>query len=86
LDEETGYQCNRLFHLISMDCEPPGWPVHHLVVFWGIYDGQQQVHCREGQAIEFVERSLVVEHQMPKYLLDLWDEALVAYARTNLPS
>ena len=74
--EETDYQCGDLFHLATVEDVQHGWPVYRLVVFWGAYDGVQQVCCREGQALEFIERQAAGKLQMPRYLVELWDRAL----------
>ena len=81
--EETNYECGELFHLVSQDDALPGWPVYRLVVFWGIFDGVQEVCCREGQAMEFVERPDVNRLPMSQYLVELWDLALEAYAHRD---
>jgi ADP-ribose pyrophosphatase YjhB (NUDIX family) len=80
LCEETDYICDKLFHLTSIIDGVPEWPPYRLVVFWGVYDGVQRVHCREGQGIEFIKRRHIHQYAMPQYLVEFWDSALEAYA------
>lgn len=78
--EETGYRCRNLRSLaeFNVDDVPFSRPMH-LKVFWDVYDGDQVVTCREGQALEFVPRGLATLIAMPEYLVDLWDQALSAW-------
>ena len=78
--EETGYQCDRLNWLVSLEDDyDEGWPVYQLEVFWARYDGVQSVRCLEGQALQFVERHLAASHPIPPYLLGVWDLAILAW-------
>jgi 8-oxo-dGTP pyrophosphatase MutT (NUDIX family) len=75
--EETGYRCSNLRWLAELDVDDvPFSPPMHLKVFWDVYDGDQAVTCREGQALEFVPRGRAAVIAMPEYLVDLWDQAL----------
>jgi 8-oxo-dGTP pyrophosphatase MutT (NUDIX family) len=77
--EETGYRLNKLSLLGSfLDDNVEGHPPYHLTVFWAIYDGKQELHCGEGQAIEFIERERVSEYDVPQYLVPIWDRAMAA--------
>lgn len=86
--EETGYQTGDL-HLIAdfTDDHAAGFPPLRLSVFWSRYDGVQGVTCHEGQALEFVPRPRAAALMIPPYLVDLWDQALVAagHAATQTP-
>ena len=74
--EETGYRCGALNELHTIrDLSVEGFPPVQLTVFWSRYDGVQPVHCFEGQALSFIERSEAHRHPMPDYLLHLWDMA-----------
>ncbi len=78
--EETGYQCATLHLLTSFrdesDCDP-----YELTVYWTDYDGQQELHCGEGQKIEFVTQGNA--DPMPEYLTDIWDRVLQVRAATR---
>jgi len=78
--EETNYRLGDL-HLLTQfedDHAGPRFPPLQLAVFWGRYDGLQPVDCREGQALEFIPRDQADRYRIPQYLVDLWDQALVA--------
>jgi 8-oxo-dGTP pyrophosphatase MutT (NUDIX family) len=77
--EETEYSCDQLFWLKTFDDHVDGWPPYSLTVFWGIYDGQQALHCHEGQELKFVKRELASEYGVPVQLILLWDQALAKY-------
>ena len=77
--EETGYQCNKLNWMISLEDDyDEGWPVYQLEVFWARYDGVQSVRCLEGQDLQFVERHLASSYPIPSYLIEVWDLAIAA--------
>jgi 8-oxo-dGTP diphosphatase len=77
LYEETAYDCADLRPLTAfLDEREGGWPPNWLVVFWARYDGVQPLECREGQALEFVERRRASEYPIPANLLATWDQAL----------
>ena len=77
--EETGYQCDKLNWLISLeDDHDEGWLAYQLEVFWARYDGVQAVRCLEGQALQFVERHLAPSYPISPYLLEIWDLAVAA--------
>ena len=80
LFEETDYRCDNLVYLHALRDEQPGWEPYELTVFWARYDGEQPVRCREGQALRFIGREDAGGFSIPRYLLDLWDTALVADA------
>ncbi len=77
--EETGYSCDELNFLVSfMDDNAEGFPPYPLAVFWARYDGVQSVKALEGQAMEFVERGRASAYEIPQYLIELWDRAIIA--------
>jgi 8-oxo-dGTP pyrophosphatase MutT (NUDIX family) len=74
--EETGYRLGTLYFLDRfLDDGATGFPPLWLTVFWSQYDGRQPIVCREGQALEFIDRHRVSEYAIPQYLIDLWDRA-----------
>jgi 8-oxo-dGTP pyrophosphatase MutT (NUDIX family) len=78
--EETGYRCSSLRFLVERDVDDvPFSPPIRLTVFWGVYDGRQQIACNEGQALEFVTRSRAYRIAIPEYLVDVWDRALAEW-------
>ena len=82
--EETEYRCRNLRFLIELDVDDiPNSPPFRLAVYWDIYDGQQKVVCREGQALDFVPRSRAAEIGVPAFLIDVWDRALNAWRTGN---
>lgn len=81
LEEETAYRTPRLDFLLSFEDDFFGrQPVQPMEVFWGIYDGQQPLQCREGQALRFVSRNEVPALKTPPYQLAIWDFALTKKA------
>jgi len=75
--EETAYELGDLYLLDDfIDDHVAGFPPLHLTVFWSRYDGRQPVECREGQGLEFIERSRASRMAVPGYLVALWDRAL----------
>lgn len=77
--EETGYLCETLLPLTAFtydqdDNNPPD----QVTFFWGRFDGVQPVSCREGQALQFFRRNEAPTHQMPDFLLPVWDQAMSA--------
>ncbi|HIA13642.1 MAG TPA: NUDIX domain-containing protein [Nitrospirales bacterium] len=78
LREETGYDQADLHWLTAFEDREEGWPPYRLTVFWAWYDGLQPVQCREGQALEFIERANAGMYPIPDYLLEVWDLALKA--------
>lgn len=82
--EETGYTCGILHGLVSfVDDHVEGAPPCRLTVFWARYDGVQQVVCREGQDLSFVERRRAGSLPIPAYLIGVWDLAIAAHAAVS---
>ncbi len=46
------------------------------VCFWRLFDGKQDVKCREGQTVRFVSRVELKTLPAPKDLPEVWDLAL----------
>lgn len=87
LREETGYRCQKLVYLTAFTfSENDGHPPDHVTFFWGRYDGVQELRCGEGQAIGFFRRTEAPVQQMPDFLLQVWDHALIEAARPKDPS
>lgn len=85
--EETDYECGEL-HLLATfeDDTDDGWPAYPLTVFWSRYDGVQSLRCREGQALQFVERRLADQYPVPPYLTQFWDMAIEAASKVRRES
>ena len=80
MEEETCYRCHNLRPLIRLAIEEG-----QLLFFWEKYDGRQQVACREGQGLEFVDRQKVESLPKQPYVTDVFDLALAAQRLSNLP-
>ena len=76
--EETGYNCSNLQWLTDFEDSVEGWPPYQLTVFWACYDGVQKTRCNEGQALKFVGRDDASSYNIPLYLMNIWDMALLA--------
>lgn len=76
-EEETDYVCDELHHLTQFE-DHVGDRVIDLTMFWARYDGRQRIVCREGQALQFVLRADIAGHDIPAYILDIWDAGIVA--------
>lgn len=83
--EETGYDAPYLRPLLAEDDIVPGWPPYRLTFFWCLYDGVQSTTCREGQALEFVQRTAAADFPIPPSLLTAWDAALAAAGISPAP-
>lgn len=79
MEEETCYNCHNLRPLTRLAIQEGT-----LLFFWDTYDGQQPVACREGQALEFVDRRKVESLPKQPYLTDVFDLALAAQKRTDI--
>lgn len=79
MEEETCYRCHNLRPLTRLTIEEGT-----LLFFWENYDGQQPVACREGQALEFVDRRKVESLPKQPYLTDVFDLALAAQKCANI--
>ncbi len=76
--EETDYNCLNLQWLTDFEDSVEGWPPYQITVFWACYDGVQKTRCNEGQALKFIRREDVSSHNIPLYLMNIWDMALHA--------
>lgn len=84
LREETDYDCDDLRWLCSFeDTEDSGCI---FTMYWGRYDGRQPVQCREGQALKFLTRAQAASYPIPSFLLNFWDMALEASAKSAQPA
>jgi 8-oxo-dGTP pyrophosphatase MutT (NUDIX family) len=79
LFEETCYRAEELREFIRYRASDIGYHSGRLLVFyWCLFDGLQQVACREGQDLRFVGRSALPALPTPKYLAEVWDLALAS--------
>ena len=75
--EETGYVCAALRWLTRiLHPSDDGRLTYRLGMFACRYDGLQQVHCFEGQAVEFILRAEAASCPMPEYVRRVWDLAI----------
>jgi 8-oxo-dGTP pyrophosphatase MutT (NUDIX family) len=79
MEEETCYRCRNLRPLTRLAIEEGT-----LLFFWENYDGQQHVACREGQALEFVDRRKLESLPTQPYLTDVFDLALAMQKRAKI--
>jgi len=82
--EETAYNCSNLQFLTEFEDNVKGWPSYILTIFWAYYDGVQQMQCLEGQDLKFINRNQVDSYDIPKYLLKVWDMALIASKKEDV--
>lgn len=78
MEEETCYRCQDLRPLTSLPIEDG-----ELQFFWENYNGQR-LDCREGQALEFVDRAQVESLPRQPYLTAVFDLALAAQKRSGV--
>ena len=78
-EEETCYRCDNARPLAEFPAKDLGYPgSHSLFFFWDVYDGRQQIECREGAALRFVPRGEIGSLPRRDYLDRVWDLALAA--------
>jgi len=74
-EEETGYRCAGLYslgeHNIHVKSE-----YFTVQIFWGFYDSLQTIECREGQAMEFIQRDKAKDFDIADSFLKLWDQVI----------
>jgi 8-oxo-dGTP pyrophosphatase MutT (NUDIX family)/putative flippase GtrA len=84
--EETCYRCAQPRPLASFHSTELGYAGDFdLVFFWDDFDGAQRIECREGQALEFVERANAAQLPCRDYLTVVWDLALTARDNIGRP-
>jgi 8-oxo-dGTP pyrophosphatase MutT (NUDIX family) len=81
--EETDYRCSNVRWLLSIDDVFLKQSPVRLHVFWDRYEDGRNYACREGQALEFVERKRATGIAMPEYLIAIWDLARLAAAMSD---
>ena len=74
--EESQYRVEQLHFLVSMPDSTDGFDPLELSIYWARHDGRQQTVCREGQALEFINRCAASSLPIPPHLLAAWDLAL----------
>ena len=55
--EESGYKCNDINFYEDYLIPYKNNTYHKVWVYWGIFDGKQEINCYEGQKIEFISLS-----------------------------
>jgi len=77
--EETCYRCARVRPLAAFNGRELGYEGDFdIIFFWEIYDGQQKFECREGQMLQFIQRTEAGRLPCRDYLTRVWDLALAA--------
>lgn len=76
--EETGYECDQLKWLISIDDAFISSTHKLLHIFWDSYNADKSYICLEGQSLEFIPRLKACELKMPDYLIHIWDVVILA--------
>lgn len=75
--EETSYVLGEMYLLTEfLDDHAQGFAPLQLSMYWSLDDGAQRPVCHEGQALEFIPRARAGEIDIPRYLVDFWDQAL----------
>jgi 8-oxo-dGTP diphosphatase len=75
--EETEYVCGELRPVLSYRGEDIGYRADFAISFFGCaYDGVQHVVCHEGQCLRFVPRSELSNLSAPRYMPEVWDQAI----------
>lgn len=74
--EETNYNCSSLNFLVELEDSVDGWAPYMLTVYWSVYDGVQPLRCLEGQDLKFIRRDKADLHDIPKNLLEVWNNAI----------
>ena len=82
--EETMYHCGDLRELVRYSSRDLGYNADYPVIFfWALFDGAQEIQCREGQEVRFVPRNSALELPRRSYLVDVWDLALSEHHRSG---
>ncbi len=74
--EETGYRCTDLTPFAVISGREDTGADYELHVFWSFDDGRQEIRCREGQAIQFIERARAASYPMPPFIDGVWERAI----------
>lgn len=76
-EEETGYRCAELRWITTFEHpSDDGEATYQLTMFLCRYDGVQDIHCYEGQRVEFQSRQAVAGLPAPPYVPWVWDLAI----------
>ena len=78
LAEETAYDADDLVHLGEIR-DPEEVARGPVSLFLARYDGRQEVECREGADMRWVSRTEAGALDVPRFLLDAWDDLVVPY-------
>jgi len=76
--EETDYKCGKINWLMAVKDQFTDTRPSLLHIFWDNDKVNQKYVCREGQALEFIPRSLANKIKMPEYLISIWDIVILA--------
>lgn len=76
--EETDYSCGGARWLLTIEDAFLDQPAQRLHVFWDRYVPDTPYACREGQALEFIERQSAESIGVPAYIVAIWDLARLA--------
>ena len=76
--EETGYKCENLNYLLSIEDNFISNESKMLHIFYESYDFKKKYICLEGVALEFLSFEKAKELKMPDYLLCIWQLAVLA--------
>jgi 8-oxo-dGTP pyrophosphatase MutT (NUDIX family) len=78
LEEETAYRARDLVRLGPID-DPAEEVRGPIVLFLAPYDGEQAIECREGTEMRWVTRDEADALDVPRFLLDAWDDLVLPY-------
>jgi 8-oxo-dGTP pyrophosphatase MutT (NUDIX family) len=82
--EETGYKCENLKYLLSIEDNFISKESKSLHIFYEIYDFNKKYICLEGVSLEFLSLEMARKLKMPDYLSHIWNLAILAN-KTNQP-
>ena len=82
--EETGYQCENLKYLLSIEDNFIYKEIKTLHIYYESYDFKKEYTCLEGVSLDFFSKEKAKELKMPFYLIHIWDLAILAL-QSNQP-
>ena len=74
--EETGYQCENLKYLLSIEDNFISKETKTLHIYYESYDFKKKYSCLEGVSLDFFSKEKALK--MPLYLIHIWDLAILA--------
>lgn len=82
--EETDYRLGpELRWLLTVGEDLGGDDLRPLHLFWAMYDGRQELRCREGADLRFIRREDASRYPIVENQVGYWDQALAAAQATN---